>query len=588
MLQLQAPALHTVAGTLKTTAAAPLLDSSFDTVLRNDDIRSIIASYLTVPELVLIRGVSSIWLEQFNRSCCWKGSRFKPTNLQLRLAGKEMRVDTLQHLEELTLRHRDSGNSTDRVIEIVIQQLVQRLAACSNLALKKLVVEADVTVDVLKAMPVLRKLHLKRSHRLVAGAVQCLPSTITKLQVDVDGDRDALISTLMHFPLAHLQHCEYLWGSPIQVVQLASVSSSLTSATLSGQYHEITAEIVFALQSASNLTELHLRDAYCNGRLLDGLCTLQHLQKLTVWFSEMDVAFMDGLYHLRTTMIGHSTSEQRNNSVIINIERCNSTRFHNPDDDEWWGALLCASLHCDQLDVPFLDLPTELWEKFIADAQCTKSALQFAYRSAFLGGITDFTAYVTHHTALTWLDLEGSFEDDLPDTQLLQMVSSLPSLQSLVTQYHSATATRQGLLNSGAFAHLSRLTVRSSQRLNDDAASLMQQLRLIRDLVSLRVVRVYATVDEWQAVGWHDIRACTRHVRFLELHAEALQHTPRQQFADVASQVLLLPNLVQIGFSVEGRAMLSFTHPLDFPLTLRQLADIRRHAGFNSVQIVNC
>lgn len=124
--------------------------------LHVDAIRRIIATYLTIPELVLVRRVSFTWNALFSEAVCWEGRHFAPTLTQLKLAGSSMRLDAVPHLPLLQLVM-GSGSSID-AINAVIEQLMKQLAVRRNMALTELSVDANVDAAVLTALQCLTEL----------------------------------------------------------------------------------------------------------------------------------------------------------------------------------------------------------------------------------------------------------------------------------------------------------------------------------------------------------------------------------------------------------------------------------------------
>lgn len=549
------------------------------TVVDDVGTRTIISSYLTVPELVRIRGVSETWCQLFSQPCCWKGSSFQPTTLQLEAVDCRLPLNRMQHLEVLTLTLFSRDEVRTRMSTFV-EQLMHQLSACSNMALKTLVVEATISAEVMRALPRLQVLHEIGRHRVSAEAYRHLPQTLSRVHVDKNDADGYLMHALLRHPLPLLEHLSTVCATPAQIQQLKLACPHLTSLSIRVASLPQVTGVVAALPAITHLTELTIEGACCTAGLLIELGRLPHLRRLTLHHMQVDLAFWQTLVKLQMENLSNAQSQ----TIQINMEE--SRHAQTPRTPEFWSAMLRASGCRNKFQMSFDGISKDVWQTFAAETQPNRSMLQSADRTKFAGGTEDFVTYVTHHSNLTELNTTTDRRRDLiTDNQLVQLVSALPKLISLSVNQHPPAIIRQGLVNSGALTKLQRLIIKRSIRSVDGCQLLLPQLlSLIKDAVSLQEAAFHALNEEWTDVELSDIKASTQHVRQLDLEVVVLcQSTPQQEAADVVKKLLHLANLLQLNLVISGNT--PFRYPQYLPLSWQEMANVRREAGLNSVWI---
>lgn len=544
-------------------------NSAVTSLLQHDGMRSVIARYMTVQELVVVRGVSSLWRRLFDQPCCWHGSRLEPTDSQL--YDHHLRLATLPHLQQLTLAHgiQDFDDESRHEVYLAFEHL---LTACTDLAVQKVTVQGAINAAMVQAMPHLQQL-------TVTGTVHVdsIPLLSRQLvSVEASAIDDEVLVALAKHPLPQLQRIGTLSASLPRFQQFILAHPALSSLTLmSRRTDDKIIPMLETLGSLNTLTDLHLQYVHADGGLMNALCDLPQLQRLTVTATGLspDVPgpnptsdFWSRVPTLHTLLHSHQTGKQKPSDFRI---RCcaGSTKY----SDDWWVGALRASFYCSQLGLTLLKAPESAWQRFLSDTRYMPPSMLQMVRlmDSQAETMTRFVPYVKLHTGLTSVDLDH----DINDSELYAMLACLPHLRQLTVHHADPSIVQLALTASGSLTQI--------QYLHNDcttAAALSDMLKLVGAAISLKSADVTAPSRAWSTTTLKELQQFhndTHNMTKLNLSIDSsddLSSRDVQELTNVVSQLLLLPPLTYL--AVPKRSQL---------LTIDQMTEIRRQARLNSV-----
>lgn len=323
----------------------------------SDSVRlsALVASYLTVTEIVGARRVSRQWHQLFSQAHCGTaGWTFNPTIWQYWLLAERTKLldavspsllnalgchrnlfRSLPHLETLYL-YNSRGSR-------VIKEMVKELLACKRLPLKRLVV-SDVdgmTPAVLRALPSLQYL---------SDEYFC--------------DSRVMHSWLEYSPPA-LRCYEGLDGCPdaSQLPQLVLRCSTLEELSIDRNglnKWRSDEEINTLLASCCNLTTLRITFVSLNADLADVLCTLPKLVQLDIFCASLSTGFMQRIPDLhaainerlsRQQQLQADTTAHQHADIQIELDSHGDKAV-----SDWWQSVVRALPYCTRLKLLHRDM----------------------------------------------------------------------------------------------------------------------------------------------------------------------------------------------------------------------------------------
>lgn len=230
--------------------------------------------------------------------------------------------------------------------------------------------------------------------------------------------------------------------------------------------------------------------------------------------------------------------------------------------------------------MPYIRPSADTWRQFESEcaSQPPQSSLQTLRLQFDQGELEMSHKFAQLHSNITQFRGSDWTREPSDEKLWLTTLAGMRHLTDLSVPCITPSIIRDGLEASGALLRLIKLDVTAS-----DAQSLRELLALISRARSLQHAIIHSSFNSWLEVKLNEAKACTRHVLELSLVCEVADgRMPAAQAIAVTQKLLLLPSLVTLTVTGDAYHDVRATGVL----TDQELADFRRTAGLNSVNIM--